>query len=91
MFMIAIGSDGSLTSYGEIPEELPKARRLANNFDVYQAAKQIVDDWEDTMLVEKITRSVISALNPSQPSVSDKLKEALKERNISTEGINITE
>lgn len=88
MFLIALGTDGSLTSYGEIPAELPEANRAANNFDVYQAAKQIVDDWESSMLVEKITRSVVAALQPSEPqSIPDAIKEKLKERGINAESV----
>lgn len=91
LFLITLGTDGSLTSYGEIPAEMPSANRLANNFDVYQAAKQIVDDWESSMLVDKITRSVLAAINPEKPSISDKVKEALKERNINPESVSINE
>jgi hypothetical protein len=92
LFLIAIGTDGSLTSFGEVPEDMPKPNRLANNLDVYQASKQIVDDWESGMLVDRITRSVLAAINPPAPqSVPEKLKEALKDRNINPESVSLNE
>ena len=85
MFLITVNEDGTLTSYAEMPKELPEVTRLANNYDVYQAAKQVVEDFEQTLLANRIASIVAQTLKPAQPSMSDKIKDKLKERGIDPE------
>ena len=85
-FLITINEDGTLTSYAELPETLPEANRTATNFDVFNTSKQIVDEFEQSLLVNKIVNGVLSALQPQEPSVPDAVKDKLKERGINPEG-----
>lgn len=90
-FLITVNEDGTLTSYAEMPKDLPEAVRPANNYDVYQAAKQIVEDFEQTLLANRIASVISKTLNPTQPSMSDKIKDKLKERGIDPESATPTE
>jgi hypothetical protein len=90
LFLVTVNEDGTLTTYGEVPAELPETARIANNYDVYEAAKQIVDEFEMNLLANRVASTVISALQPQGPSVSDTLKEKLKERGIDPESISPT-
>ena len=84
-FVVVINSDGTLNTFVDLPESLP-ANRPATNWDVYQAAKQIATEVDNQLLAEKVTNSVLAALAPQTTPVSDKVKEALKERGITPEG-----
>jgi hypothetical protein len=86
-FIVAINSDGTLTTMPEMPEGGIESVRSVTNYDVYQTAKQIVDEFESTVLADKIARVVLGAINPDVPTISDKVKEALKERGVKPEGI----
>jgi hypothetical protein len=93
-FLVAVNEDGTLTTYGEVPEELPEAGRTANNWDVYQAAKQIVDEFDTNLLANRVAQTVIQALASQAqqaPSVPSTLKEKLKERGIDPESITPVE
>jgi hypothetical protein len=85
-FISVINSDGTITTMPDFPEGGLTKIRNVTNYDVYQTAKQIVDEFEATVLADKVARSVLQALNPDVPTVSDKVKEALKERGVNTEG-----
>lgn len=85
LFLITVNEDGTLTSFGELPKELPEVKRPANNFDVYQAAKQIVDEFEQNILANRIAQVVIGALKPAETPMSDRIKDKLKERGIEPE------
>jgi beta-lactamase class A len=87
LFLIAINEDGTFTSFTTLPEELPTANRVATTYDVYQTCKQIADNFDTQILVDRITKAVVSALNPPQETVQDKVKEALKKRNINPESV----
>ena len=94
-FLITINEDGTLTSYAELPAELPEAARQANNYDVYQAAKQIVEDFDTNLMAQKVAQTVLSALAaqsaPQGPSVPSAVKDKLKERGIDPESITPSE
>jgi hypothetical protein len=81
-FLVAVNKDSTLATYAELPEEGIGRERPANNYDVYQAAKQIVDEFEQTMFANKVAQIVISSLAPASEPVPDKVKEKLKERGI---------
>jgi hypothetical protein len=85
-FLVAVAKDSTLMTYSKLPEEMPTVERQANNYDVYQAAKQIVDEFEQTMFANKVAQIVMSSMGvtPEVP-VSDKLKDKLKERGIKPE------
>jgi hypothetical protein len=85
-FLVTLNEDGSITTQGDIPAELPTANRKPNNYDVYQTSKQIVEEFESSMLADKISSKILSVLAPQDVSVSDKVKEALKERGVTPEG-----
>lgn len=86
-FLVAVNEDGSLVSYNQIPEDLPKDIRPANNWDIYQASKQIVEEFEMQKLAGKIASAVAASLNPPVAKVSDTIADALKERGINPESI----
>lgn len=81
-FLVTVHKDSTLATYAEIPEDGVTRERPANNYDVYQAAKQIVDEFEQTMFANKVAQIVMSNLNPPVETVSDKVKDKLKERGI---------
>ena len=84
-FLVAVAKDSTLMTYSKLPEEMPTVERQANNYDVYQAAKQVVDEFEQTMFANKVAQIVMANLNPAPEPVSDKVKDKLKERGIQPE------
>jgi hypothetical protein len=85
-FFITVNEDGTLTSYTEVPKELPEQKRVATNWDVYLTAKQIVEEFDRQVLVDRVVQGIVGALVPaSTPTSSDKVKDALKERGIDPE------
>jgi Icc-related predicted phosphoesterase len=84
-FLIAVNEDGTFTSFSKLPEEPLEAAHVATNYEVYQACKQIAEEFETQILVDRITRSVVNTLMPPQPTVADAVKDKLKERNINPE------
>lgn len=90
-FLITVNTDGTLTSYTDLPKETPEALRKATNFDVYEAAKQIVQEFDNQLLADRIARAVLSGLAPKQESPADKIKDALKERGIKPESVTPAE
>lgn len=81
-FFITINKDGTIGSSAEVPETLPTKERTATNFDVYQTSKQVVDEFEQSLLARRIAQEVASMLTPPADSVSDKVKDALRERGV---------
>jgi hypothetical protein len=84
-FIAALAEDGQIFTLPEMPEEGIEAKRPVNNYDVYQTAKQIVDEFEQSLLAQRVAETVIRAMAPTQTSPSDKVKDALKERGFKTE------
>lgn len=85
-FLVTVNEDGTMTTYPEIPAEMPAANRKANNWDVYDAARQIVDEFDQTALANKVAATVLAALAPQTPQgIPDVLKDKLKERGINPE------
>jgi hypothetical protein len=52
---------------------------------VYQAAKQIVDEFEQTLFANKVAQIVLNSMNPKPVAPSEKVKDKLKERGIQPE------
>lgn len=91
-FLVTVNEDGTLTTYPEIPAEMPEANRKANNWDVYEASRQIVDEFDQTTLANKVVSAVLAALAPQTPQgIPDVLKDKLKERGIHPESALIPE
>lgn len=91
-FLITVNEDGTLTTYPEIPEKMPEAARKANNWDVYSSARQIVEEFDQTTLANKVASTVLAALTPQTPQgIPDVLKDKLKERGINPESALIPE
>lgn len=85
-FMVLVNKDGTLATFSELPEKAPEVDHTATNYDVYRAAKDIVEEFEATILAQRVAQVVISQLNPPKSSPSDMVKEALNNRGISPEG-----
>lgn len=90
-FVITVNVDGTLTSYAKVPENLPEETRPANNWDIYQAAKQIVEEFENQRIADRVAQTIIAAMNPPAAKVSDKVAEALKDRGINPESVSPAE
>lgn len=85
-FVVSLGESGVVTTYPAMPDEGFETERAVNNWDIYSAAKQIVDEFESSILAQKVADTVLGALGKEQAvPVSDKVKEALKERGIKTD------
>jgi hypothetical protein len=91
-FLITVNEDGTLTSYTSIPETLPEVNREATNWDVYSAAKQIVEEFDRSILVDRILQGVAGLVAPAPVATpTDKMKDALKERGIDPESVTPAE
>lgn len=86
-FIAVVNSDGTITTMPDLPEGGLTRARSVTNYDVYQTSKQVVEEFESSVLADKIARTVLLALNPEVPTISDKVKEALKDRGVTPEGI----
>lgn len=84
-FIAVVTEDGKILTFPEMPEEGIETNRPVNNYDVYTTAKQVVDEFESSILAQKVAETVLRVLNPVEPSVPDRVKDALKERGIKTE------
>lgn len=91
-FVVTINTDGTLTSYAKVPEGLPEDARPANNLDIFEASKQIVEEFNNQLLADRIARTVVAALAPApQEKVSDRLSALLEERGIKPESVTPAE
>ena len=92
MFLLCVNEDGTLTSYTEVPKELPEANRVATNWDVYASAKQIVAEFDRQLLVDRVLQGVATLLAPAPAATpTDKVKDALKDRGIDPESVTPAE
>lgn len=90
-FLVVVSSDGGITTFNKIPDEVPEPSHLATNWDVFQAAKQIVAEYESTLLADRVARTVLSALSPQVDNTSEKIAAKLKERGIDPESVTPVE
>lgn len=82
-FLVTVTPEGGFVTYTKMPEEELNAARQATTLDVFSCAKQIVQEVEQSILVDRIVNSLVSVLTPPQEeSVSDKVKDALKSRKV---------
>jgi hypothetical protein len=82
-FVVTVGTDGMVKVDPTIPEEMKDAiEREANIIDIIDASRKLVSDLERQMVLDGIS-AVLTALTPEpMPTVTDTVKEALKERGI---------
>ena len=91
-FLVTVTPEGGFVTYTKLPEEELVSTRQANTADVFNISKQIVAEIEQSILVERIVNTLAQAINPPQPeTVSDKVKEALKDRGIDPESVTPAE
>lgn len=85
-FVVSLGEKGVVTTYPEAPEEGFNAERTVTNWDIYSAAKQIVDEFESAILAQKVADTVMAQMGrTTEVPGSEKVKEALKDRGIKTD------
>ena len=84
-FIAAINADGTITTMPEMPEGGIEAARPVTNYDVYQTAKQIVEEFESSVLAQKVASTVLAMMNQGKDHPASKVKDALKERGIKTD------
>jgi len=85
-FVVSLGDKGVVTTYPEVPAEGFEAERTVTNWDIYSAAKQVVDEFESSILAQKVADTVMATMGKaSEVPGSEKVKEALKERGIKTD------
>lgn len=84
-FLVAINKDGTITTYSDLPEEPLERERSSTNYDVYETARQVVQEFESNLLADKVAGRMAAILAMSQPTPADVVKDALKERNINPE------
>lgn len=87
-FIVYVNADGSITTDVSLPKgedaEFTIAH-MATNWDIYQTAKQIVDEFESNILANKVAQAVIATLMPPVSTPADAIKDKLKERGINPE------
>jgi hypothetical protein len=82
-FVVSLGESGVVTTYPAFPEDGFTTERAVNNWDIYSAAKQIVDEFESSILAQKVADTVMAAMGKVDgESIADKVNAALKERGI---------
>jgi hypothetical protein len=85
-FVVSLGESGVVTTYPAMPEDGFTTERDVNNWDIYSAAKQIVDEFESSILAQKVADTVLSAMGKLDgESIADKVNAALKERGLKTD------
>jgi hypothetical protein len=87
MFLVTVNTDGTFTTYSEMPTEPLEPQRKATTYDIYQTAKQIASDVDAQILADRVTKSVISAFAPQTQNISEQMLGALKERGITPDPV----
>jgi hypothetical protein len=84
-YIAVLAEDGQVITFPEMPEGGIVSQRPVTSYDVYETSRQVVEDFNNTLLAQKVAEMVVGALNPPIQDPSDKIKEALKERGFSTD------
>lgn len=84
-YIAVMMENGQVVTFPEMPEGGIKAARPVTNYDVFETSRQVVEEFNNSILAQKVAEMVIGALNPPVQEPSDKIKEALKERGFSTD------
>lgn len=86
-YVVIKTEDGQLITFTEYPEEDIEAQRKAVTADIYDTAKQIANEVEQSDLAMRVADIVVSRLRPEAPKLSDSVLEALKKRGIDPESV----
>lgn len=84
-FIAIMAENGQVITLPEMPEGGIEAKRPVTNYDVFETSRQVVEEFNNSLLAQKVAEMVVGALNPQVPETSDRIKEALKERGFSTD------
>lgn len=84
-FIAVLAKNGQVITLPEMPEDGIQAERPVTNYDVYETSRQVVEEFNNSLLAQKVAEMVVAAMNHPEPQVSDKIKDALKERGFQTD------
>jgi uncharacterized protein len=84
-FIAVLAKNGQVITLPEMPEDGIQAERPVTNYDVYETSRQVVEEFNNSLLAQKVAEMVIAGMNQPAPQVSDKIKDALKERGFQTD------
>ena len=84
-YIAVMTENGQVITLTEMPEGGIEAKRPVTNYDVFETSRQVVEEFNNSLLAQKVAEMVVGALNPPVNEPSDKIKEALKERGFSTD------
>jgi hypothetical protein len=85
-YLVEVLPDGTINVHTELPNDGVEVRRIATPSDVVHISQRLAYDVGQQLLVEQISNTVLSNLMPQPaPEVSDKVREALKDRGITPE------
>jgi hypothetical protein len=84
-FIAVMAKNGQVLTLPEMPEGGIQSERPVTNYDVYETSRQVVEEFNNSLLAQKVAEMVLAGMNPPAPQVSDKIKDALKERGFQTD------
>jgi hypothetical protein len=81
-YTVTVHEDGSITTESHAATE--EVSRVATPFDIYQSSKELVFDIESQLLADRISRSVVAQMQPtdSAAEIKSKIIDALSDRGI---------
>ena len=81
-YTVGIRIDG--TVFTEILEPSENIQRKATTFDIYQTSKELVSDIESHLLADRVSRTVLAALQPKDDAeiIRARVLDALNDRGI---------
>jgi hypothetical protein len=79
LYSIIVNEDGSIKIDTEVPEGVETAKE-AGIFDIIDSSRKCVADLERSLLMEGISQTFNSLFPKPDPTVAEKIAEALKER-----------
>jgi hypothetical protein len=86
MFLVTVNTDGTFTTYSDIPKELPETNHVATTYEVYTTLRDIIREMESSFLADRVASVVLARLAPPPAkSASDLVADALNERGIKPE------
>jgi hypothetical protein len=83
-FLVTANSDGTFSTYPEVPKDL-EAGHKATTYEMFTAMREIVQEMESSIMVDRIATRLAKILSPVQPTPADRVADALKERGIQPE------
>jgi len=78
-YTITVNEDGSVKIDTNVPEGV-EVKKEAGIFDIIDSSRKCVADLERTLLMEGISQAVSALMPQPEPTVAEKVAEALKER-----------